>query len=173
MYWKTALLFMLGLGVVPSSGHADSMSGPIGGAGGGEYNTVCEPGDHVVGFDIRLKRTVMTSIAPVCGKKGGTYGRPWAGGPAGKIYVARCPGLGMVTALNVSIDKTPLVSGLGFTCWNPYTSTVSEEGWAPFDTSVSTRMVRCGSGEISNGIFGRAGSAIDALGISCTPWEGP
>jgi hypothetical protein len=147
--------------------------GPVGGAGGGEFRIACEPGDSVVGFDV-MATHVIARIAPVCGnrKEGGTYGRPWIGSDVAgaTLYKPRCEPGSILTILHVFWDRTPLINNLGFTCWNPKTGTTNDV-LPTFggDTQVNQKRLRCKNREAGTGIVGRAGTAIDALGVTCSP----
>jgi hypothetical protein len=146
--------------------------GPVGGSGGGEFRITCEPGDSIVGFDV-MATHVITRIAPVCGdrKNGGTYGRPWVGTDVdgATLHKPRCRPGSILTILHVFWDRTPLINKLGFTCWNPRTGTHNNS--LPNyggNTAVNNRRLICRNGPVGTGIIGRAGTAIDALGLICS-----
>ncbi len=148
-----------------------------GGAGGGEFRTECRPFDFIAGIDAEVKDGVVISVAPICGDTspggpGGTYGSPWAGVPdvegAERHQVACEPG-GVLTGLDVSMNATPLVSRLGFTCWMPDSQVLNDHIKDFGGEEASSKQITCPGGEYGTGIFGRAGTAIDALGLICTP----
>jgi hypothetical protein len=147
----------------------------IGGGGGGEFQTSCEPGDQLVGVDV-VSTNVIVSIAPVCGNRRksalDTYGRPWVGGQDGPWRKLRCPPRSVLTVLHVFIDKTPLVSKVEFACWNIDTNkmdnVVVQNSRAQVTRDVN---LTCPIGEIGTAIYGRAGTAIDQLGLVCEKWQ--
>lgn len=149
-------------------------AGALGGGGGGEFRIRCEPGDQLVGIDT-MATHVIDFIAPVCGNRRtdplATYGRPSVGGQVGTLRKPRCPPSGVVTILHVFIDRTPLVSRVGFTCWNIVNNAMSDSFADYGGESVNDRRLICPPGEIGVGIYGRAGTAIDQLGLICEPWQ--
>ncbi len=163
-------ILLIGLLVgAPEAGHARDI-GALGGSGGGAFRIACEPGDPVVGFDIWATHVVQM-IAPICGstRRGGTYGMPTAGQRIGQRQHVVCPPGGVLTILHVFADRTPLVSGVGFTCWTARNATNSNH--PPRSVGHATRNKRfiCPPGEMATGIYGRAGTAIDKLGLTCGP----
>lgn len=146
--------------------------GPEGGSGGGEFRIACESGDSIVGFDV-MATHVITRIAPVCGnrKEGGTYGRPWIGGEVAgaTLYKPRCAPGSILTILHVFWDKTPLINKFGFTCWNPKSGKTNDV-LPSFggNTQINQKRLICKNREVGTGIIGRAGTAIDALGVTCS-----
>jgi hypothetical protein len=151
--------------------------GPAGGGGGGEFRINCDPGSQVVGFDV-VASHVLIRIAPVCGDRRkdplATYGRPWAGGSlfnaSTTLYKPRCELDAVVTILHVFWDKTPLVNRLGFTCWHTRNNAMSNSLPNYGGEAVGNKRLICPKGEIATGIYGRAGGAIDQLGLICAPW---
>ena len=148
--------------------------GPAGGGGGEEFRTTCEAGGQVVGFDV-VATHVLIRIAPVCGdrKKSptDTYGRPWSGGDAaGTLYKRRCELDAVITILHVFWDKTPLVNRLGFTCWHTRNNAMTNSSANYGGQAVGNKRLICPQGEVATGIYGRAGGAIDQLGLICEPW---
>jgi hypothetical protein len=148
--------------------------GAAGGGGGGEFRITCEPGGQLVGFDV-IATHVLIAIAPVCGdrKKSptDTYGRPWVGGEAtGNTYKPRCELDAVITILHVFWDKTPLVNRLGFTCWHTRNNRMTNSSPSYGGEAVGNKRLICPQGEIATGIYGRAGGAIDQLGLICGPW---
>lgn len=161
----------LTLALFATEGQARDL-GPKGGAGGGEFRIACEPGDSVVGFDV-MATHVITRIAPVCGnrKEGGTYGRPWVGSDVAgaTLYKPRCEPGSVLTILHVFWDMTPLVNKFGFTCWNPETGKTNDVPPSfGGNTQINQKPLICKNREVGTGIIGRAGTAIDALGVTCT-----
>jgi hypothetical protein len=150
-------------------------AGAVGGTGGGEFRISCEPGDTLVGIDA-MATHVIDFIAPVCGNRQkdslATYGRPSAGALAGTLYKPRCPPDAVLTILHVFADKTPLVARVGFTCWNIKTQEMTNS-YAEFggDTAVFDKRLVCPPGQVGTGIYGRAGTAIDRLGLICSDWQ--
>jgi hypothetical protein len=150
-------------------------AGAVGGTGGGEFRISCEPGDTLVGIDA-MATHVIDFIAPVCGNRQkdslATYGRPSAGALAGTLYKPRCPPDAVLTILHVFADKTPLVARVGFTCWNIKTQEMTNS-FADFggDTAVTDQRLICPPGQVGTGIYGRAGTAIDRLGLICSDWQ--
>jgi len=145
--------------------------GDFGGRGGGEFRITCEPGDFLVGFDV-MATHVIDRIAPVCGhaRQGGTYGRQWIGGNAGTLHKPRCQPGAILTILHVFADKTPLVNRLGFTCWHPGTGAVTNSLPDYGGVAGNNQRLMCARGEVATGIYGRAGTAIDRLGLICDKW---
>jgi hypothetical protein len=147
--------------------------GALGGQGGGEFRTACRPGDALVGIDALEKNGVITRVAPICGDRRvsstDTYGSPWAGTDDGARHQVACPPDAVLTILHVFADTTPLVSRIGFTCWNMKTNEMTNR--LPDFGGVDTGNQRffCPDGHIGSGIYGRAGTAIDQLGLSCEP----
>ena len=150
--------------------------GPHGGPGGGEFRTACNAGDAVVGFDVEATH-VITRIAPVCGDRmnGGTYGTAWVGSEVAgaTLYKPRCKPGSILTIMHVFWDNTPLVSKLGFTCFNRANGQSNDSLPNFGGTSVANRRMACTNGPVGVGIFGRAGTAIDALGLTCDNVEPP
>lgn len=170
-----ALMFSL-----PASAQSDRvLMGTLGDPeGGGPFRIECEPGDFLVGFDTQHTH-VIDHIAPICGNKarGGTYGRPWAGqrpkGPTAVDEQLLCPAGSILTILHVFVDNGALVNNVGMTCLNPdaparreHTNKVLAR-WKLKNPSVRDRRFLCPEGMVGVGIYGRAGSAIDALGLIC------
>ena len=148
--------------------------GPAGGGGGGEFRIACDPGGQLVGFDV-VASHVLIRIAPVCGDRKkdplATYGRPWAGGnAAGRLYQRRCELDAVITILHVFWDKSPLVNRLGFTCWHTRNNAMTNSFPNYGGEAVGNKRLTCPRGEIATGIYGRAGGAIDQLGLICAPW---
>jgi hypothetical protein len=148
--------------------------GAGGGGGGGEFRIVCEPGGQLVGFDV-ISTHVLIAIAPVCGDRKAsptdTYGRAWVGGEAtGEARKPRCPLDAVITILHVFWDKTPLVNRVGFTCWQTRNNSLSNVTASYGGQAVGNKRLICPQGEIAAGIYGRAGGAIDQLGLICEPW---
>ena len=148
--------------------------GPAGGGGGGEFRIACEPGDQLVGFDV-IASHVLVALAPVCGNRKlsptDTYGRPWAGGEAtAGSYKPRCELDAVITILHVFWDKTPLVNRVGFTCWHTRNNRMTNSPASYGGEAVGNKRLICPQGEIATGIYGRAGGAIDQLGLICGPW---
>lgn len=163
----------LALSVFTMESHAEDV-GAFGGGGGGEFRTACEPGHFLVGFDAAATH-VIDGIAPVCGDRRNdalaTYGRPWAGGLAGTVHKPRCPPDAVLTILHVFIDNGQLVSQVGFTCWNTRTNEMTNSFPEYGGEAVSDLRLVCPQGQVGTGIYGRAGSAIDQLGLTCGKWE--
>lgn len=148
--------------------------GPAGGGGGGAFRTTSEPGGQVVGFDA-VYTNVLIRIAPVCGDRRksptDTYGRPWIGGTVrGDGRQARCKLDEVVTILHVFWDKTPLVTRIGLTCWNTRNNALKNVMPGTGGEPVGNKRLICPRGEVATGIYGRAGSAIDQLGLICDKW---
>jgi uncharacterized protein YkwD len=143
--------------------------------GGGPFRIMCNPGDHVVGIDTRATH-VIDFIAPVCGNRiknaTATYGRPSAGGKAGTLRTPRCPQGAIMTVLHVHWDNTPLVNRVGFACWNIHTNQMTNSLPDYGGKATGNQNLACPKGEVAVGIFGRAGTAIDALGLVCEKWRG-
>jgi hypothetical protein len=163
----TALCALL---AVANVANAKTRIGPFGGGGGGDFRTVCEPGEYMVGFDAQTTH-VVDRIAPVCGRDGGTYGRPWAGGDNGRVKSLRCPGAGVVTILQVFVDAGPLISDVGMSCWNPISGETADKVLRTRGVSINSQRMICDDGQVAVGIFGRAGTAIDSLGLICDTWH--
>jgi hypothetical protein len=167
----TAIAF--GLCITSTKSEANDI-GVAGGGGGGEFRTSCEPGDQIVGFDM-IVDNVLIAIAPLCGNRKlsptDTYGRPWAGGDAaGTPLKPRCELDAVVTILHVFWDKTPLVSRVGFTCWHTRNNNMKNFRPRKGGEPVGDKRLICPEGEVASGIYGRAGGAIDQLGLICEPW---
>lgn len=173
-YFREKLLALLVLPVVLCS--AQAQAGDVGALGnergGGPFRIACEPGDPVVGFDIWFTHVVQ-KIAPICGNtktRAGTYGRPTAGQASGNPTAhMECPPGGVLTILHVFTDKTPLVSGVGFTCWTAATAKNTDHPPPSTGLAVKNQRFLCPRGEMGIGIYGRAGTAIDQLGLTCGP----
>lgn len=165
-----ALAALLGL---PVDGGARDI-GPAGGGGGGPFRTSCD-GGQLVGFDV-VATHVLIKLAPVCGDRKAsptdTYGRSWVGGnAAGTLRKVRCEPDSVLTILHVFWDKTPLVNRLGFTCWNTRNNKMTNSLPNYGGQAVADKRLVCPKGEVATGIFGRAGGAIDQLGLICEPWQ--
>jgi hypothetical protein len=149
-------------------------AGALGGGGGGEFRISCEPGHSLVGIDT-MATHVIDRIAPVCGDRKAsatdTYGRPWVGGEAGTLRKPRCPPDAVVTVLHVFVDSGLLVNRVGFTCWNPKTNAMTDSFPEYGGEPVNDQRLVCPQGEVGIGIYGRAGSAIDRLGLICGSWQ--
>jgi hypothetical protein len=148
--------------------------GAAGGGGGGEFRIACEPGDQLVGFDV-IASHVLIAIAPVCGNRKksptDTYGRPMVGGEAtASSYKPRCELDAVITILDVFWDNTPLVNRVGFTCWHTRNNRMTNRPASYGGEAVAHKRLICPQGEIATGIYGRAGGAIDQLGLICEPW---
>ena len=152
--------------------------GPVGGAGGGQFQTMCNTGDQVVGFDTVVKNGVIIKIAPVCGNRQAsptdTNGKPSVGTDTGGIqHNPRCEPSAVVTQLQVfvaNIPNIPLVGAVGFTCWNWQTNKPTNSLANYGTTGGRTQHLVCPLGQIAVGIFGHAGTAIDQLGLVCGAW---
>ena len=151
-----------------------TQQGPFGGPGGGPFQITCNPGDEVVGFDTMQQNGVLVGIAPVCGRRQtsptDTNGRPSAGTSTGPWNKLRCEPNAVVTILDVFVGNLPFVSTIGFTCWNPTASKVTNSYPDAGSPKVSDQHLVCPSGQIAVGIFGRAGTAIDQVGVICDKW---
>ena len=163
----------LALSVFATESHADDV-GAFGGGGGGPFRTACESGHFVVGLDT-MATHVIDGIAPVCGDRRNdalaTYGRPLAGGVAGTVRKPRCPPDSVLTILHVFIDNAQLVNRVGFTCWNTRTNEMTDSFPDYGGEAVSDLRLVCPLGEVGTGIYGRAGTAIDQLGLTCGKWQ--
>ena len=119
----------------------------------------------------RLRHTRDHSHSPSLRgqKKGGTYGRPWAGSEVegATLHKPRCKPGSILTILHVFWDQTPLISKLGFTCYDAASRTNNDILPSFGGTSVKDIRLICDKGPVGIGIFGRAGTAIDALGLTC------
>jgi hypothetical protein len=71
--------------------------------------------------------------------------------------------------LHVFWDNTPLISNVGFTCFNPANGEFNDSlpNFGGQSTSVQNQRLICRGGHFGTAIFGRAGTAIDALGLTC------
>jgi hypothetical protein len=166
-------VLLFGLVALAPSSQAESQAGPFGGGGGGDFRIVCEPGEFVVGIDAQISH-VVDRIAPVCGSRGGgTYGRPQAGTGEGKFQKMRCPGTGLLTILHVFVDAGPLVTNVGMSCWNPFNGDTANKVLRTGGVPVNDERFNCQNGEVAIGIFGRAGTAVDSLGLICDKWQIP
>jgi hypothetical protein len=155
--------------------------GPFGGPGGGAFQTMCNSGDEVTGIDTIEKNGVIVRIAPVCGHRQtdplATYPRAWVGtdgtDPGPGVHHPRCEPGAVLTQFQVFVGAIPLVSAVGFTCWNwktnIQTSTLANYGTYSGPQVTSQHEV-CPPGQIAVGIFGHAGTAIDQLGLVCGAW---
>src|SRR5262245_25849711 len=177
MHWTVAVVIAwaacsVAAAILGSQSHARDV-GSFGGTGGGEFRITCEPGDFLVGFDV-IHTHVIDRIAPVCGdaRKGGTYGRPWIGGvpklATRRDRKERCQPGALLTILHVFADRIPLVNRVGFTCWHPGTGDVTNNLGG---VAGNNRRLICPHGEVATGIYGRAGTAIDRLGLICERFE--
>jgi len=117
---------------------------------------------------------VLVGIAPVCGHRQtsptATYGRSPAGTSTGPWTKPRCEPNAVVTILDVFVGNLPFVSTVGFTCWNPITTKVTNSFADAGSPKVSHKPLVCPTGQIAVGIFGRAGTAIDQVGLICDKW---
>lgn len=148
--------------------------GAGGGGGGGAFRISCEAGDQLVGLDV-IATHVLIAVAPVCGNRKlsptDTYGRAWVGGEAeGGSYKPRCELDAVITILHVFWDKTPLVNRVGFTCWHTRNMRMTNSPASYGGEAVGNTRLICPQGQIATGIYGRAGGAIDQLGLICGPW---
>ncbi len=151
-------------------------AGAYGGAGGSPFRITCKPGHVVVGLNT-ITEHVITAISPICGdRRNDQYATYRAetvgtGSGAGTLREPRCPPGAMMTSLHVFIDSTPLVSRVGFSCYNVGTQELTNSLPNYGGKSSADLRLICSGGEVATGIYGRAGTAIDQLGLLCEYWH--
>jgi hypothetical protein len=181
--FSLAVVAVLGFGL-PAHPADRVLMGTLGNPNGGApFRIECEANDFLVGFDSNHTH-VIDRLAPICGNKahGGTYGRPWAGQkPTVRHSVSEhllCPAGSLLTILHVFVDSGDLVNNVGMSCLNPVKGTHAYEIFAnwqnetgptrpPKNPSKVDRRFLCPEGMVGVGIYGRAGTALDALGLIC------
>jgi hypothetical protein len=165
---------LCGLALSSTGGKANDI-GAFGGPGGGVFRTMCDPGGEIVGFDTMEKNGVIVRIAPVCAKRQlsatDTYGRPWIGTDTGTTHNPRCEPSAVVTILQVFVGKIPLVSRVGFTCWNVKNNNMTNSYPNYGGDETTNQRLICPTGQVAVGIYGHAGTAIDQLGLVCDNWQ--
>jgi hypothetical protein len=146
--------------------------------GGGRFRAECGgPGDPLYGIDVQVANGVIVAIAPVCHDHNNpeitsTYGSPWAGQPKanqGPDFNLRCAPGSVVGILDVYVDGAFIVNNVGLSCFNPTTAQFNNVYPVTGAQTFSNKNVGCPGGMIGSGIYGRAGTAIDLLGLVCQP----
>lgn len=150
----------------------------VGGSGGGPFELKCRNREVLVGVQMQLG-SAMDAIGPVCkplnsaGKtmpRGGpaniAAGR--TGGPGGSEQQVVCIKNRMVYSMNVFVDKFNIVNHVEIKCRNL--------GFAPKPdilvpphggSSERSYEVSCQVNHIPNGLYGKSGAMVDAVGLIC------
>ena len=165
------------MAVVSSVQAQERFTDPVGGAGGQQYIQRCPAGTVLTGV-AALTGAYINNIAPIC--NGRTM--PGAGGQGDKRS-ASCPAGSIVETIDLILLRSPnhLVKALQLFCHAPgtrlQTARVSLDTPGVYTTPYfSLRQVTgypsgtmdCGNQSIV-GLQGRAGAAVDALGLICSP----
>ena len=162
----------------------------VGGPGGGNFDDRCPEGAFLVGV-VTDAGNDLNRITPICQVfvNGHTVGptfnlRTWGntvpqavgGTGIGAVFVAgpgptTCPADMAVQGMQVQVSKVKLVHAVALRCRNPnahdyvitpYNGSAQGNGASAYEAPVD-----CGGGAIANGLIGRYGSLVDALGLSC------
>jgi len=180
MHLAGHLLTALGLlaaPLLPTSAFAEREAGSFGGRGGAPFHGTCSP-KALAGVFLRAGKAV-DSVGISCGtlNKNGTVTdvigdvRFHAGGSGGDplgSFGQFCPKNALVTGMKVWMDYDSMVNGFILRC----TSMIDgSKTWTTMQTNReyydNPHTFLCKKDEIGSGIYGRAGSLIDNLGLLC------
>jgi hypothetical protein len=168
---------------------------PLGGPGGGQFKSPCDPGEYLHGVYLRAADDV-DAVGPICATPDGIptpNTAPLSGGPGGKPVELHCPpNAPAVIALTVLAEgaETVVVNNVHLYCGLPipnqatpaYPSAVFDGpaavssqpllpgvtiGGAPIRTAGNFQA--CPAGQIATGVNGRSGKWLDAMGLICGP----
>ena len=166
-----------------------TVSGAVGGTGGGPFRLSCPSGMVMVGVNARHGAWV-DALAPICAiwvRSNRTLGeideQPGTGGAGGGRGWMRCEGprgaaVGL-TVWPVRRDNRRLIGRISLECGDYERPWVHANNLpARPETGVATNGIgesferervelRCGSGEVAVGLYGRSGAFIDRVGLLC------
>jgi len=170
------LLLSLCLLAAPSlatSAFAEYEAGSFGGGGGAEFHASCTP--KALAALYAFVGSALDRVDVICGTLhgNGTVAdvRPtgaYVGGGGGKLQGQYCPENALVTGMKVWMDYNKMVNGFILRCTY---MTNGIETWTTMRVGGehygNPKTILCKKNEIAIGIYGRAGSLIDKLGLLC------
>ncbi len=163
-----------------------------GGGGGGQFKAQCGPTENLTGFELRVG-TFIDAIRPICVV---TYGATaignqvvspaWNGGTGGHVERLLCPTstpivLSVATGLSGTVEDNPTVVVAAIHLYCGQAVAAQKPAALPsavFDTpGGNTRSdgpsvyyydpQGCPSGQVAVGVWGRAGTWLDAMALIC------
>ncbi len=172
-----------------------SNSARYGGGGGGDFNVQCPSGQVLVGFNVRTGSRV-DRVQPICGTlnlvedtatstwtyrvtRGGLTTLAAVGGSGGTAYDMDCAGdqvaVGLVGRAGSELDQIGLICATLQVTGTPGSYggstrdavTLTSRGGNGGSAFSFTCAGGPGTGGAIRGIFGRAGSRVDGLGVTC------
>lgn len=149
-------------------------AGSFGGEGGSPFHGSCTPG-ALAGVALFAGKAVDRVSMIYCGTlhKNGTvtnvtYAWVNSGGNGGEAKSQQCPQNALVTGIRVWKDHNNMVNSFILRCTSmtdgSNTWTTMQAGGEAIDDPVK---ILCKKNEIGIGIYGRAGSLVDNLGLLC------
>jgi len=170
---RSLFLACIGLAVlgVVSPVYADP-SAMVGGSGGARFRIECPSDSFIFGFDIRYG-SVIDQLKPACarvtdGKFTDKISKPsWTGGHGGSVANVFCPPYQGLAGLDVYVNPDGLVRRFNMMCYLPGDGKVSVIASPEGGAADYNAWAHCPPGQFVNGIFGRSGLYVDALGVLC------
>jgi hypothetical protein len=169
---------------------------PQGGSGGGQFKAQCGPTENLTGFEVRLG-TFIDAIRPICAVTYGASATgnqvippTWNGGTGGHVDRVVCPTstpivlsvlLGFSNSMNED-NGTDMVAAIHLYCGLavPAAQTPPALPSAVIDAQGSAYLASagnvlyyaptaqgCPSGQVAVGVWGRAGTWVDAMALIC------
>jgi hypothetical protein len=183
LFFSTSLAAVSGLMIL---GYASCVqakdTGSLGGDGGQEWRSTCQPNDYLIGFNMRTGDD-LDAIVPICNPINAEF-NDWAGqayeasnywgGDGGEYQKVVCDAGSIVTHLIVHMSASKVVNRIGIGCQDLDSPTFADvyppriEG-----QSVGSVVFECEPGEAGVGAFGRSGALIDKMGLQCGPTRYP
>lgn len=166
---------LLCIGVVLLGLAAPSYAGQtniVGGEGGSAFRIECPSGAFIFGFDIRFGKA-LDQIKPYCaqvrdGKFTDERSQPgWTGGNGGSPGKVFCPGWNGLAGLDVFLDPKQIVRQLTMKCYLPGNSQMNAVSSPSIGSYYYNESLQCPPNQFANGIVGRSGVLIDAIGLLC------
>ncbi len=174
---KCLAIVIVGVSALTPPAHAqERFTDPFGGDGGQQFVLRCPAGTEVTGVSA-LVGAYVNNIGPICN------GRPMPGaGGRGNPRSASCPNGSIVDQIDAIALRSPnrLLKALGLRCVargtrqrtaavpldtpGAYTTTSFKQ--FAFTPGYPTGSMNC-AGQSIIGLQGRAGAAVDALGLIC------
>jgi hypothetical protein len=180
MRWAIAILLapvLFWAALSPSSAREGNTSS-VGGPGGAEFHASCAPGEAVIGFYYTAGKD-LDEIAALCqplqgNRAEGPYHQLLAyGGLSLSVEgTVTCSSIMVVQAIHVTVSAVNVIHDFWLTCRSLVTDlryetkrsrTKGGEGGNAYEAN-------CGDDGYAVGLWGRAGSLVDAVGLACADY---